>query len=149
MKNSALSSHPDSWKELNFSHPTVTARVGYRPDAAWAFGLSASRGGWAQVNAVGVDRDDLVQNSLGLDVRWARHDWIISGEMVLTEFETMSSGDLQAASWVDQSRYKVSPGVCLAALLGTLFANDAVGTGGADRACCGAARARTALGRIT
>jgi hypothetical protein len=132
VKNSALSSHPDTWKELNFSHPTMTARVGYRPDATWAFGLSASRGAWPSVNAVGADRDDLTQTSLGLDARWARHDWIISGEVVLTEFETMSSGDLEAASWFVQARYKVSPGVWLAARLGQIFANDAVGPGGAD-----------------
>jgi hypothetical protein len=33
VKNAALSSHPDTWQEIDFSHPTVTARVGYRPDA--------------------------------------------------------------------------------------------------------------------
>ena len=131
VKNSALSSHPDAWQEINFSHPTVTARVGYRPDATWAFGLSASRGSWPEVNAVGVDRDDLVQNSLGLDLRWARHDWIVSGEVVLTEFETARSGDLQAASWFVQARYKVSPGVWLAARIGQMLANEAVGPGGA------------------
>lgn len=130
VKNSALSSHPDAWQEINFSHPTVTARVGYRPDATWAFGLSASRGSWPEVNAVGVDRDDLIQNSLGLDVRWARHDWIVSGEMMLTEFETASSGDLQAASWFVQARYKVSPGVWLAARIGQMLANEATGPGG-------------------
>jgi hypothetical protein len=131
VKNAALSSHPDAWQEIDFSHPTVTARVGYRPDATWAFGLSASRGSWPEVKAAGIDRDDLVQNSLGLDVRWARHDWIVSGEVVLTEFETASSGDLQAASWFVQARYKVSPGVWLAARLGQMLANDAVGPGGA------------------
>lgn len=131
VKNSALSTHPDTWQEINFSHPTVTARVGYRPDATWAFGLSASRGAWPEVNAVGVDRDDLIQTSLGLDVRWARHDWIVSGEVVLTEFETAGSGDLQAASWFVQARYKVSPGVWLAARVGQMLANDAVGPGGA------------------
>lgn len=132
VKNSALSSHPEAWEEFDFGHPTVTARLGYRPDAAWAFGLSASRGGWSQVNAAGVDRDDLVQNSLGFDARWARHDWILSGEMVLTQFETMSSGDLEAASWYLQARYKVRPGVWLAARIGQLIANDAVGPGGTD-----------------
>lgn len=130
VKNSALSSHPDTWQEVNFSHPTVTARVGYRPDATWAFGLSASRGAWPEVNAAGIDRDDLIQNSLGLDVRWARHDWIVSGEVMLTEFETARSGDLQAASWFVQARYKVSPGVWLAARIGQMLANEAVGPGG-------------------
>jgi hypothetical protein len=72
-----------------------------------------------------------VQNSLGLDLRWARHDWIVSGEVVLTEFETARSGDLHAASWFVQARYKVSPGVWLAARIGQMLANEAVGPGGA------------------
>ena len=46
MKNSSLSSRPESWNatETDFDHPTFNARVGFRPNQMWNFGFSAS--GW-------------------------------------------------------------------------------------------------------
>ena len=97
IKNAALSAHPDTWRDMDFSDPTLTARLGYRPDAAWAFGLSASCGPWMEEDAPGLNRDDFVQSTLGLDARWAYHDLIISGEVVMSEFETPAAGDLRTA----------------------------------------------------
>lgn len=127
VKNAALSSHPDSWDEVDFNDPTVTARLGYRPDAAWAFGVSASRGPWMESDVSGVDRDDFMQSALGLDLRWAHRDLIVSSEVVLGEFETPAAGDLRTASWFLQARWKVSPGFWLAARFGRTVANDADG----------------------
>lgn len=132
IKNSALSSHPDSWEDNGFDHPAVTARVGYRPDAAWAIGLSASRGPWLEEDAPGVDRGDLHQTALGLDARWAHRDLVVTGELVLSEFETPAAGDLQAASWFLGVRWKTSPGVWLAARFGQLLANEADGPAGSE-----------------
>src|SRR3989442_6932183 len=46
MKNSPLMSRPESWSvtEVGFDNPTFNARVGFRPDQAWNFGLSAGEG---------------------------------------------------------------------------------------------------------
>src|SRR2546426_1529539 len=46
MKNTALSSRPESWSvtEVGFSDPTFSARIGFRPNEAWNFGVSASDG---------------------------------------------------------------------------------------------------------
>lgn len=132
IKNAALSSHPDSWTDIDFSDPTVTARLGFRPDAAWAFGLSASRGPWLEEDALGVDRSDFIQNTVGVDARWAHHNLIVSGEVIISEFETPSAGDLRAASWYLQARWKVSPGFWLAGRFGQTFANDATGLDGTD-----------------
>lgn len=46
VKNSALASRPKSWDatEIGFENPTVNGRIGYRPNEAWNFGLSASDG---------------------------------------------------------------------------------------------------------
>src|SRR6267154_6018808 len=46
MKNSPLSSRPESWSvtEIGFEHPTFSGRVGFRPNQTWNFGLSASDG---------------------------------------------------------------------------------------------------------
>lgn len=132
IKNAALSSHPDSWTDVNFNHPTLTARLGYRPDASWSLGLSGSRGSWLEKSAPGVDRDDLMQNTLGFDVRWAHHNFIVSGEAVVSEFETPAAGDLRTAAWFLQARWKASPGFWLAARFGQIFANDATGADGRD-----------------
>ena len=132
VKNSALSSHPDSWSQLDFNQPALTARFGWRPDAAWAFGVSASRGSWLEEDVSGVDRDDLAQSTVGLDARWSHHDLIVSGEVVLSEFETPAAGDLRTASWFLQARWKTAPGVWLAARFGQIIANQATGVTGGD-----------------
>ncbi len=125
IKNTGLAANPDSWSDLDYSHPAVSARFGYRPDAAWAFGLSASQGPWLDENVPHGDRDDLLQNTLGVDARWAHHNLIVSGEVVLTEFETPAADDLRAASWFLQARWKVSPGFWLATRFGQILTNDA------------------------
>jgi hypothetical protein len=127
IKSTALSAHPGSWSEIDLNHPTVSARFGYRPDAAWAFGVSASRGPWLEDDVSGVNRDDFIQNTLGLDLRWAHHNLIVSSEVILSEFETPDAGDLRAASWFLQARWKVSPGFWLASRFGRIVANDATG----------------------
>jgi opacity protein-like surface antigen len=132
VKNAALSSHPDSWSDLDFNHPTLTARLGYRPDAAWSFGLSGSRGSWLETSVPGLDHSDLMQNTLGLDMRWSHHDLILSGEVILSEFETPAAGDLRTASWFVQARWKAAPGFWLAARFGQIFANDATGVDDRD-----------------
>lgn len=53
IKNAALSSHPDSWEDLDFEDPAFTTRLGYRPDAAWGLGVSASRGPWMEEDLPG------------------------------------------------------------------------------------------------
>jgi hypothetical protein len=132
LKNAALSSHPDSWSEIDFNQPTLTARFGWRPDASLAVGVSASCGSWLEEDAIGVDRDDLAQSTLGLDLRWSHHDLIVSGEVVLSEFETPAAGDLRTASWFLQARWKTAPGIWLAARFGQMIANEATGLVGED-----------------
>ena len=137
IKNAALSSHPDAWIPAgdDFEHPTFTGRIGYRPDAAWAFGLSASRGAYFTEDAAdflpaGTDRGSFQQSSIGLDARWASGSLIISGEVIGNEFETISSGDLRTLAWFLQARWKAAPGFWLAGRFGQIFANQAEGLDG-------------------
>src|SRR5712671_1198544 len=46
LKNSSLSARPESWNatEIGFDNPTFNTRVGFRPDQAWNFGVSAGEG---------------------------------------------------------------------------------------------------------
>src|SRR5438552_1465277 len=48
MKNASLSSRPESWNatEIGFDNPTVSARIGFRPNQMWNFGFSASDGAY-------------------------------------------------------------------------------------------------------
>src|SRR5204863_7256864 len=41
-KNASLASRPDSWdaREVGWEHPTVSGRLGYRPNASWNLGTS-------------------------------------------------------------------------------------------------------------
>jgi hypothetical protein len=103
--------------------------VGYRPDAAWSFGVSGSRGSWLENSSPGVDRGNLMQNTLGFDVRWSHHNLILSGEAVFSEFETPATGDLRTVAWFVQARWKAAPGFWLAARFGRIFADDATGAG--------------------
>jgi hypothetical protein len=132
VKNSMLSSHPDSWRGNGFGDPSWALRLGYRPDAAWAFGVSGSRGPWLEDSVPGIDRGDFQQTTLGLDGRWAHGRMLVTGEVILSEFETPDAGDLRTASWFVGGRYKVSPGVWLATRFGQTFANDAKSPAGAD-----------------
>ena len=127
IKNASLSSHPDDW-DSSLEDPTVSLRLGWRADAAWALGVSASRGPYL---SPGVDeRDDLLQSALGVDVRWARHNWILSGEWIAGEFESADAGDLQSMGWFGQARWKVAPGLWLATRAGLMTFDDARGPDG-------------------
>ena len=77
-----------------------------------------SRGPWLERDTPSVDRNDLMQNTVGLDVRWAHRDLIVSGEAIVSEFETPDSDDLRVAAAFVQARWKLSPGVWLATRFG-------------------------------
>jgi hypothetical protein len=129
IKNASLSSHPDDW-DSPLHDPALSLRLGWRPDAAWALGVSASRGPYLSPGVAG--RDDLLQSALGVDVRWAHHDWILSGEWIASEFETAAAGDLQAMGWFGQARWKAAPGLWLAGRAGVIAFDEARGPDGRD-----------------
>src|SRR5437667_3401729 len=53
MKNSSLSSRPESWSvtEVGFDDPTFSGRLGFRPTEAWNFGVSVSNGAYFRPEA--------------------------------------------------------------------------------------------------
>ncbi len=139
VKDSGLSTHADQWFDdaADFSAPTFTGRLGYRPDAAWAVGISASHGSYLAQEAddlllSGTDRGDLSQNALGVDARWSHHDWILSGEIIASEFETLAAGDLRTLGWFLQARYKAAPGIWLSTRIGQSVANQTTAPDGKD-----------------
>jgi len=131
IKNAGISSHPDQWvPDLDdYRSPTYTGRISYRPDAAWQLGVSASRGPYLENGAevflpAGIDRGDLPHTAIGLDARWAYRDFILSGEVIGSQFETLEVGDLRSLSYYLQARWKAAPGIWLAARFGQTLNND-------------------------
>ena len=122
VKNADLSSRPDSWSpwEENGSHPSFTGRIGYRPDAAWAFGLSASHGTYLRRDAeptliAGEVRGDFDHTVLGADMRWSHHQFQVLGEVLASRSHTTVAGDLDGLAYYLEGRWKLNSTVFLAA----------------------------------
>jgi hypothetical protein len=121
VKNADLSSRPDSWSpwEENGSHPSVTGRVGYRPDAAWTFGLSASHGTYLRHDAEptlrsGDQRDDFAHTVVGADARWSHHQFQVLGEVLASRSHTTAAGDLDAFAYYIEGRWKLNSMIFIA-----------------------------------
>ncbi len=138
IKNTSLGSLPEEWEfgEGDFNTPSYAGRIGYQPDAAWAFGASLSHGPFLDADAFDqlnpdFDRGDFNQNLVGLDARWAHGKWEVSGESFFSKYDRTGE-DLQAFNYYVQSRYKIIPGVWLAARYGQTFTNNVAAPSGGD-----------------
>ena len=157
LKNSGLGAQPREWEfgEGDFTTPNISARLGYRPDAAWALGLSTNRSYYLNtqaedVLAPGVERDDFTQDLIGIDLRWAHRDWLFSGEVFYVNYHTLHE-DLSSLSYYLQARYKAAPGLWIAGRFGQTLSNEvAIPSGGESPWSPDYLRAELALGwRIT
>lgn len=122
VKNASVASRPDSWSpwEENASHPSVTGRVGFRPDAAWAFGISASHGTYLRRDAeptlvAGEHRGDFDHTVIGADVRWSHHQFQVLGELLASRSHTTIAGDLDALAYYLEGRWKLNSTTFIAA----------------------------------
>jgi hypothetical protein len=131
LKNAALAARPDTWSPWQeyFDHPTVAARLGWRPSATWALGLSASRGAYLLDEAQpalprGAARDDYPQTVLGADARWAWRQFQVWAEVLGARFETPFNGDLDILSYYLEGRWKVNASLWVAARWGQQFFSE-------------------------
>jgi len=116
MKNSSLSSRPESWSvtEIGFENPSFSARVGYRPNQIWNFGLSASDGAYFRPEAErtlprGRDIDDYRELVLGQDISFAWHHLQLWAEFYEARFEVPRVGDADTFAYYLEAKYKFSP----------------------------------------
>jgi len=116
MKNSSLSSRPESWTvtETGFSNPTFSARLGFRPDQAWNFGFSASDGAYFRSEAERTlprsrDIDDYRELVLGQDVSFALHHLQLWAEFYEARFEVPRVGDADTFAYYLEAKYKFTP----------------------------------------
>jgi hypothetical protein len=116
MKNSPLMSRPESWSvtEVGFENPAFNARVGFRPDQAWNFGLSIGEGAYFRREAEqtlppGRDLDDYRELVLGQDVSFALHHLKLWAEFYEARFEVPRVGDADTFAYYLEAKYKFTP----------------------------------------
>ncbi len=116
LKDASLSSRPRVWsrREFEFRHPTVSARLGYRPNAMWNLGISASGGSYMRTDipvalAPGKGRSDYRQYVVAHDVSFAWHHVQIWAEVFGGRFEVPGIGDADLVSYYVEAKYKFTP----------------------------------------
>jgi len=116
MKNSALSSRPESWSltEVGFDHPTFSGRLGFRPNEAWSFGVSASDGAYFRPEAEstlprGRDLGDYRELVLGQDISFAWHHLQFWAEFYEARFEVPRVGNAGTFAYYLEAKYKFTP----------------------------------------
>ena len=116
MKNASLSSRPESWSltERGFDDPTFSGRVGFRPNEAWNFGLSASEGAYFRDEAEptlppGDDIDDYREFVLGQDASFAWRHLQLWAEFYEARFQVPRVGDADTFAYYVEAKYKFTP----------------------------------------
>jgi hypothetical protein len=116
IKNSPVSARPESWSltEVGFENPAFNGRVGFRPDQAWNFGLSAAEGAYFRTEAErslprGRDIDDYREFVLGQDASFALHHLQVWAEFYETRFEVPRVGDADTFAYYLEAKYKFTP----------------------------------------
>jgi hypothetical protein len=116
VKNASVSSRPAAWdaRDLGWEHPTVSARLGYRPGVAWNLGVSASAGTYLLPSAeappfpAGKDRGDFNQFTVGQDVSFAWKHWQLWAEVFVARFEVPNVGDADTLAYYLEAKYKLT-----------------------------------------
>lgn len=123
------------------SAPQVAARASARPIPGLVLGVSASRGPFvsstAARGAVGDGHDrEFTQTAWGGDIEYSRGYYLVRAETIWSEWKVPALGapvidtPLRALSTYVEGRYKVRPGLYVAARLDHLGFNDIVGSAG-------------------
>ena len=116
VKSGSLSSRPEAWHHSREQrhHPTVSGRVGFRPNQMWDLGLSACGGAYLRESAgrsVAIDhgRGDYQQWVLAHDVAFAWRHWQVWGEVYASRFEIPNVGDADTLAYYVEAKYKFTP----------------------------------------
>ncbi len=116
VKNASLSSRPEYWDvtALNFANPTYTMRLGFRPNEAWNFGVSASRGAYLVPEAaptlpVGRFIGDFHEEVLAQDISFEWHHLQLWAELFEARFQVPHVGNADTFSYFVEAKYKFAP----------------------------------------
>ena len=138
IKNTSLSSRPSTWApdDTQWEQPTFSGRVGFRPDAAWNFGLSASSGTYLQpiaqpTLAHGTSFADYREVVVAQDLSYAWHHVQVWAEIFETRFTIPGFGPADTVAYYVETRFKFTPQFSGAIRWNQqLFGTIADGTGG-------------------
>lgn len=114
LKNASISSRPFAWDPftVDWDHPTVTARLGFRPNAAWNVGLSGSYGAYLLPGATlpaGSSVGQFKQLTFGPDLRYSWRHWELWSEAFFSRFEVPIVGNADTFVYYVETRYKLTP----------------------------------------
>ena len=116
LKNASLSSRPTTWdaSDHGFAYPTLSARAGYRPNMAWALGVSASEGAYLTDQALaglppGTGLGDFKQYVLGQDISFAWNHWQLWAEVYEARFDVPNVGNADTLGYYLEAKYKFTP----------------------------------------
>ena len=117
VKAVGLSARPDRWDEGfgPVERPTLSARLGWRPDPSWNLGFSASTGEYldrsdhaARIPA-GLSRHDFRQIVLAHDLSYAWHHFQFWGEVYAARFEVPRVANIDTLAYYLEAKYRFSP----------------------------------------
>lgn len=115
VKNAALSSRPDEWRDdtaERWAHPTVSGRLGFRPNEMWSFGASASSGAYLRPFVVplpGRGLGDYRETVLATDAGFAWHHWQAWAEVFAARFAVPNLGNADSVAYYTEVKYKLTP----------------------------------------
>jgi len=116
VKNTGPASRPESWsvEQVGFDHPACNARIGYRPDIRWNFGVSASDSAYLSPDATptlpaGHGRGDYRERLLGQDVSFEWHHLQVWAELYESEFDVPRVGEARSIAGYIETKYKFTP----------------------------------------
>lgn len=153
-KNASISSRPTAWdaQDLGWENPTVSARLGHTPNAAWNCGVSASHGAYLLPAAgatvpAGYGINSYNQTTLGADVSWSHHGWQVWGEAMVARFQVPNVGNADTFTYFVEAKYKFTPNLFTAVRWNQqLFDTVPDGAGGTEHWDRNIFRVDTALG---
>jgi predicted porin len=154
VKNASISSRPAAWDPLTlgWEHPTASGRLGWRPDAAWNLGVSASGGTYLLPAAEGTlpsghSISDYNQLTLGTDLSYAWRQWQLWAEVFVSRFEVPNVGNADTLAYYLEAKYKITAGLFAAVRWNQQFLGKVRdGAGGQERWDQDAWRTDIALG---
>lgn len=115
-KNAALSARPENWDldDRPWGGATASGRIGYRPNASWNLGLSASEGTYVSRTAIptvasGAGPSDHRQTVFGGDLAYAHRHLQLWAEAYVARFAIPSVGDVHTFGYYVEAKYKFAP----------------------------------------
>lgn len=116
MKNSGLTSRPSEWRKAGWTwtHPNISARVGYRPNEMWEAGISVSESDYldhaaGRILPPGRNRHDYRQRVVAQDLRFAWHRFQLWAETSAARFEIPGVADVGTFAYYVEAKYKFTP----------------------------------------